>query len=138
MVSKNKSINYHILSEEEEDNSLICSESIESTPSPEAPASTAPGPSTTTTTTTTTTTKNIQQKQSYHCNKREKASALPNLPTKNITIQVENKRSNFHFRREHESESDDSGSEIPSGSKKIKYSQKFNKTWLNDPDFKAG
>ncbi|CAH1980933.1 unnamed protein product [Acanthoscelides obtectus] len=83
-----ESINYHILSEEEEeeDNSLICSESIESTPSPEAPASTAPGPSTTTTTTTTT--KNIQQKQSYHCNKREKASALPNQPTKNITIQV--------------------------------------------------
>ncbi|CAH2009382.1 unnamed protein product [Acanthoscelides obtectus] len=41
------------------------------------------------------------------------------------------------MRREHESESDDSGSEIPSGSKKIKYSQKFNKTWLNDPDFKG-
>ncbi|CAH2009958.1 unnamed protein product [Acanthoscelides obtectus] len=80
-----ESINYHILSEEEEeDNSLICSESIESTPSPEAPASTAPGPSTTPTTTT----KNIQQKQSCHCNKREKASALPNQPTKNITIQA--------------------------------------------------
>ncbi|CAH2018819.1 unnamed protein product [Acanthoscelides obtectus] len=79
-----ESINYHILSEEEEDNSLICSESIESTPSPEAPASTAPGPSTTTTTTT----KNIQQKQSCHCNKREKASALPNQPTKkhNYTV----------------------------------------------------
>ncbi|CAH2016475.1 unnamed protein product [Acanthoscelides obtectus] len=87
VYTRRESINYHILSEEEEDNSLICSESIESTPSPEAPASTAPGPSTTTTTTTTTT-KNIQQKQSCHCNKREKASALPNQPTKNITIQV--------------------------------------------------
>ncbi|CAH1996816.1 unnamed protein product [Acanthoscelides obtectus] len=41
------------------------------------------------------------------------------------------------MRREHESESDDSVSEIPSGSKKTKYSQKFNKTWLNDPDFKG-
>ncbi|CAH1972633.1 unnamed protein product [Acanthoscelides obtectus] len=69
-------------SEEEEDNSLFCSESIESTPSPAAPASTAPGPS------TTTTTKDIQQKQSCPCNKREKVSALPNQPTKNITIQV--------------------------------------------------
>ncbi|CAH1997190.1 unnamed protein product [Acanthoscelides obtectus] len=78
-----ESINYHILSEEEEeeDNSLVCSESIESTPSPAAPASTAPGPSTTTT-------KNIQQKQSCPCNKREKVPALPNQPTKNITIQM--------------------------------------------------
>ncbi|CAH2019852.1 unnamed protein product [Acanthoscelides obtectus] len=78
-----ESINYHILSEEEEDNSLICSESIESTPSPEAPASTAPGPSTTTTTTT----KNIQQNKVAIAIKGKKRQPYQTNQQKNITIQ---------------------------------------------------
>ncbi|CAG9840697.1 unnamed protein product [Diabrotica balteata] len=41
------------------------------------------------------------------------------------------------MRRESESQSDDSGNERPSGSKKIKYSRKFNKKWLKNPDFSS-